>query len=588
MPSRAASFLLSLVRRRVMVVGLFALSLGVVTYDAEAGAPDETTRYRLALKLARHGPGALWSSAGESRYPPLQSLLAAPLVRLGAWLDGGYDGPWTARLGFSVSLLAAALTAVVFFAMARRLLRDERRAAIAAVVFTVTSPLWPYSKRFYSEPLTALLVLGAFAGLLSRVHEPRRLPWILGLSCVVLLPQSNLVVVLPVALGLGVWLAVERRRDLLRAVLLAEAGALLLLGVTTWIRFGGQLSSGYSRERFTFDTLTGLHGLLFGPGRSVFLFAPLLLLAPFGWRAVRERAPGLAWGALVTCATTLLVVASWWAWWGGICWGPRLLLPVVPLASVLAIGAFARWRPRLAVLTGLVVAGGLYVQLLGVAFKHDFDIYFWMKPDHSDERRAWFEWDRSVLRRMPRHFAEHPWDVSSVFLRREPTGPSRVELGGGPVRRVRLEHRGDALLAWWTITDAYVVTGLGRVPAGRLGATARASVGSAPERALDGDPGTRWTTERKRLDGMWFELELGEARAGLEALELEHAPHAGDFPNGLTARVDDGSGTWREVPARAATPRLSWNPLIWSFLAACVAFGAMAVRRGSEPEVSTR
>ncbi|MFN7131417.1 MAG: ArnT family glycosyltransferase [Myxococcales bacterium] len=565
---------------RGVLVGLFALSLGILTFDSELGSPDETTRWNLALELARHGPAALWDSAKLSRYPPLQSVLAAPLAAMGLRIDGGAPGVWTQRLGVSVSLLAAALTCLVFFGFARRLLGDERRAALAAVLFGLTSPLLPYSKRFFSEPLTALLVLAAFAGAHARVSGAGRRVWLGALACVVLLPQNNLVVVPAVGLGLGVWLLAERRFDLLKQLVGAEVLAAALLLATTLVRFGGTLSSGYSSERFTFATLDGLHGLLFGWGRSVFLFAPMLLLGALGWNRVRARARGLAWGGLAAFGATLLLVASWWCWWGGICWGPRLMLPVLPLASIFAVGALERWRVPDRALTAAVLAGGLYVQFLGVAFKHDFDIYFWMKPDYSDERRAWFEWDRSVLKRMPLHFEQHPWDVSSVFLHRERSGPSRVELAGGPVRRVRVEHRGDALFSWWSISDVYALSAEGRRAAGTLGATARASIGRAPEAALDGQPHTRWTTERKRLDGMWFELELPEARTDLQALELEHAPNDGDFPNGLTARVDDGSGAWREVPATAATPRLRWSPLIWLFAGLTLASGAAALRPG--------
>jgi hypothetical protein len=228
----------------------------------------------------------------------------------------------------------------------------------------------------------------------------------------------------------------------------------------------------------------------------------------------------------------------------------------------------------------LVLLGGLYVQAMGFAFKHDFDIYFWMNGDFEQERRAWFEWDRSVLRRMPSHFRDHPWDLSSSFLTLEQTGPSVVEVGRRPVRRVEITHRGDALIFNWSVTDVYAVLADGqRVPAGKLGARLETYNGRSGAEALDGNPSTRWSTGSKRLDGMWIRLVFDAQRDDVERLELSHLPHDRDFPNALSAKVEaDGAG-WVEVPARAGTPRLVWSRWIFVLAGAGLLLVLAALRR---------
>lgn len=573
-------------RPTLLTLGFGALY--VATFDSETGSPDENNRYGLGVAIARQGLGALRNSGAMSKYPPLQSILAAPLIKLGLVLDGGTEGLWAHRLGLGLSLLACLALVPMFYAAARRVDVGPRAAAVATALFGLTNPVWPYSKRFFSEPLTSALAFGAFLGALSYLRTGRRLPLVLGLACLAVLPLNNMIFPIAMGLALGAMFLAEKRRRALAGIGVAAVVGALLVGGSFWIRFGRLTNTGYNNEGFWFKVIDGLHGLLFGPGRSVFLFAPLLVLSALGARALWRRSRGAAVGALVAFGAALLVVANWWCWWGGICWGPRLALPALPIASLGAAAWLAeprRWKAALAV---PVVLFGIYVQAMGFSFKHDFDIYFWMAPDGHDERKAWFDLEYSALRRMPRHFREHPWDLSSAFLTREQTGPSTVEVGKRPVRRVEIRHVGDALIYHWSIADVFVVLsgegGERRLPAGELGATLAAYNSPANPGALDGDPRTRWTTGSKRLDGMWVRLELPEARSDVLRLELEHMPYDGDFPNGLAARLQAVDGPdWVDVRAQAATPRLVWSRLVFAFAGLGLLLTALALRRGPAP-----
>jgi hypothetical protein len=62
--------------------------------------------------------------------------------------------------------------------------------------------------------------------------------------------------------------------------------------------------------------------------------------AAYGWRRDRTFMVLLA-GML---AARLLFYARWWAWYGGGGWGPRFLLPVMPLFAVPLLHVFNRWR----------------------------------------------------------------------------------------------------------------------------------------------------------------------------------------------------------------------------------------------------
>jgi hypothetical protein len=96
------------------------------------------------------------------------------------------------------------------------------------------------------------------------------------------------------------------------------------------------LRTGYEKEPgFSTPLLEGLGGILFSPGKSLFLYAPVLLLAPIGlWLMFRRKeTSGKLTVALILAevAAGLLFNSLWWAWTGNFAWGPRLIMPILPL-----------------------------------------------------------------------------------------------------------------------------------------------------------------------------------------------------------------------------------------------------------------
>jgi hypothetical protein len=68
------------------------------------------------------------------------------------------------------------------------------------------------------------------------------------------------------------------------------------------------------------------------------------------------------------------LVASWYCWWGGLCWGSRLLVDTIPFFALLCLPMIAAihrfvWGRRLLLATALFAA---FIQLTGVYLKVDF------------------------------------------------------------------------------------------------------------------------------------------------------------------------------------------------------------------------
>jgi len=194
------------------------------------------------------------------------------------------------------------------------------------------------------------------------------------------LTRPHNVVLLPLLLA-PVALAGSGRQRLARA-LAAAAPVAMACGWWLWfnqVRFGAPLDFGYQtgiQQDFALGNLpAGVVGQLVSPGRGLLFYAPWVLLAGVGFGRLRRREPVVAWCCLAAAATQLLFYALRSTWWGNWCWGPRYLVPVLPLLAVLAAPAVedARWRPWAWALAGLgvvsawaglVVYNGLYQDLV--------------------------------------------------------------------------------------------------------------------------------------------------------------------------------------------------------------------------------
>ncbi|GEM_PF-2914744 len=314
-----------------------------------------------------------------SRYSVLPSLWGVPFYVVGDLLAGrgGLAGATqsTAQAGspdppldvrhtavcMSTAFVTAA-TAVVLFAGLVRLGIGTAAALGTAIVFGVGTLALPYSSSLYGQPMTALalvcVVMASATGAAARA----------GVSFAFLLGvRLELVVLLPL-------LVLHARRFLERPgrnIQWLCAGAAAGIGfnvMVNWLRGDHWLLGDYGDEGFTTPLWIGLAGLLVAPGKGLAWFAPAALagvaLLP---RLMRKDA---ATGFLVAGVTATLTVlaACWWTWHGGWSWGPRLLVPIMPLMVMPLAWAFHDWAdepPGQRVAIVLILAASVAIQLVG-------------------------------------------------------------------------------------------------------------------------------------------------------------------------------------------------------------------------------
>jgi hypothetical protein len=152
-------------------------------------------------------------------------------------------------------------------------------------------------------------------------------------------------------LGLLVILWGVRRKVTRNAVLAAFSVALLLFVPTlifNAIRTGSPIRPANSLPQFQYQTslsgslLKGMFGLLLSPGHGLFIYSPILLLLvllPWYWKSMPDVVRALL-KAFLPAAFLYYLLMSKLLNWGAAGWGPRYLLPVLPILF-LGAGAIA-------------------------------------------------------------------------------------------------------------------------------------------------------------------------------------------------------------------------------------------------------
>ncbi len=486
---------------------------------------DEVTMLELSRALL-HGSIAVPEGATlagrdgrpYSKNAAAQAIAALPLTAAAQALSATVKLPEPRRtlaVRFGVSFFNALITAFLlgaFYAAARALGAGGRASFAGAVLLGFTTPLWVYAKSFMAEPLEALGLLLALTGAARAAAGAPRAERIAALG--VLIAVSSKLSMLPLAIACLLPLAVGRRRAL-RLPLFALGVALAGHGLYNWARFGNLLETGYGAQAtpaaFTTPLLVGLYGLLLSSGKGVLWFAPAIWLAPAGWSAMTSAraaaapdasrrfaaapaagAAWAAWGAAATCIVALLLYARFQHWAGDGSYGPRYLVPLLPLAFLpvaFALDHAGAARRRLA--WGLAILG-LLVQIGGVGIyfgaqmREAGDYPYPLPLDHprfmSDSHfNPAFSPIAGHWRMLARNLGEH---VRGDLPRLGGEGAADPRLGLGSADQERLLHGLDL---WWLYLlyagfPAAAVLGVAAlVLAAALGALARARAALAAE-----------------------------------------------------------------------------------------------------------
>lgn len=306
--------------------------------DASQWRREPDGRWVPTLRPDRE-PGA----AEYSTHPPGMAIVAAAFL----WPLRGTEAvePGTLVLGGLATLLAA----VCFLRLVRAYVEHDWQAGLVTLVAFLGTPAWLYGRTFYNEPYLLLLTTFAY---MTFLRDGQRVLAGTAIAIGMLVKPPFGLLLVPMLLAVP---ETGRWRHVLMLSLPCVVGAGVVLGLNTMM-FGGPLRSSQPFQ-WGNPLWNGLL-LVISPQNGVLPFAPVVLPALVLWpRFVREYGRD----AIVLGLGFLLyfgLMACWKYWHGGFCYGPRLVVPVLPLALVPLALAFRT--------TGGRIAFGLF-GLLGVA-----------------------------------------------------------------------------------------------------------------------------------------------------------------------------------------------------------------------------
>jgi len=378
--------------RRSALVGrlVLAAALGMLFLVLPHGLfGDDLQRFDDLEALLHRG------ELSDSRYSLVMPLLSSPLVLIGH-VVGSPEG-FAAR--FNVVVVAVGLL------VAARLLRGRIDRALFfrfALVLLFASLLTNRLRDYNAEVLTATLVsVGAVA-----IAAGRRV--VAGWAAIVVGVVNTPAALAGLALVAGGEAVRTRRLRFLLPIVVAAA----LVASEAWIRRGSPFTTGYEddhgvrtilpysgRPGFSYPFVLGIAALLFSFGRGLLFFAPGLAF----WLSTRTRS--LAAGhrrvvvlLLLFLVGLVLVYARWWAWYGGLAWGPRFfVVAAVPASFLLALrlGDVGRSAAADAITLG-VLALSAWVGAAG-ALADPTDLSFCARDDYALESLCWYAPEYSSL-----------------------------------------------------------------------------------------------------------------------------------------------------------------------------------------------
>jgi hypothetical protein len=356
--------------RGTLAIFGFLLVIYLLTFSGQFTSVDELALYAKAESLVQDGNLETPQLAFAAYHNPVGDIepglpvVASPLY----WLAQQFHRLNNIQTVMLLNPLVTAATAGVLFAISRLLGYSKVGSAFAALTFGLATLAWPYARTLYREPLVGFAwTLGLLGFVQWRYWGKSNWAIIGGIALVLTLAiKVTAIAAIPfifIAVLARYYKRYTARRYIFIGIGVVVAVIILFQVVFTW-RFGSAWDfldlSGWSVE----IAARRFYGQLLSPGKGLLFYMPVVLLTIPGlvlmWRRYRAVALAIALPMLATA----LAYSSYGSWFGGQSWGPRFLVPAMPLL-ILALAPLwdetsIRWLRPLYI--GLVVVS-IIIQL---------------------------------------------------------------------------------------------------------------------------------------------------------------------------------------------------------------------------------
>jgi hypothetical protein len=346
-----------------------ALSVGMLFTRPTPESYDAQIMFQVTQSMVDHGTFTVHQDPFGMNTPySFYGIGMSLLMAFPYWVaERLRQDPGVFVMGVNAAVVASIAAAAFVLGLSTRATALQSLAAAALTVFGTL--LLPYVATGFAEPSVALAIALGLIGV--QTNRPVVAGAAAGLALLMRVDSAFLVV--PV-LGVATWVAGARSWQAALRFCLALMPAIIVTAGYNTLRFGAPWRTGYFYATFNHPLAAGLYGLLLSPAAGLFIYVPLLPLALVGLFLAMRRLPLLASTALVLLALRILVYAVWFGWSAYWAWGPRYLVPAMPVLAVGLIEVCRRWSGlhlgvKAAMVLVLVVSG--LVQVVGAAIGYE-------------------------------------------------------------------------------------------------------------------------------------------------------------------------------------------------------------------------
>jgi len=351
-------------------------------------APDDYDAYLQGNERPFHLPGGVFGSIIAVPWYFLSILLQAEATEFVAF--------------FNNSVLMT-FTSLIIFLLGKEFFYSQRISFVLALIFSLSSFIWPYNTSFFLQPTLALLLITSlYFIVLSKKNKTKIFPIMggvfLGLS---ILTHPSSLIVLP---GLFIYGIIQFRVEKKSIILFISPIFILgiIQGLLNYVKYQSVIDFGYAgyQSISLHDNWEGLVGLIFSPGWGILAFFPMIILLPIALNRTKSENKSLFFLIVYIFTSIWLFYGTgpspFWSGFGG--WGPRYFIPFLPFATI-ALGYLflnLRENPILKISITILAVGGFVVNLLGSLV--------WYMYGYS------YAWGRDALWRAEDSFKIMAWD----------------------------------------------------------------------------------------------------------------------------------------------------------------------------------
>jgi hypothetical protein len=411
---------------------LFAASFFLYSFASPGNLPGDTeVRWSVARQIVRARGVSLEESlqtnnyaigAGGKRYSFYglgQSICLLPFAAIGLAIEkaGGVDAKvadLTGQFLASVILFAAIGASLVwlFYKLVISLGYNGKTAILLSAVFAFATMNFHYSVNTQEQTQVALLLVLAIF-LMVRYYQEHRFvyAWLfcVALGMCLIFRMTSAVMIFPVYL-IAVVNEVFRsgRKDILKIIAkwflagaLGTGGFIIACGWYNYIRFGNVFESGYGLVADTFlgghklfesPPLPTLAAMLFSPGKSIFLYNPVLLLLPLCVYGFYHRHKVVALTVFSAILSDFAFHSFFTAWAGDYAWSIRYQVPLLAFLVLPLVVLFSKPLKTLAkIFIVSLILVSCVIQVASVVY--NFNLEFVQNPNHCIIPDDWV-WDR--------------------------------------------------------------------------------------------------------------------------------------------------------------------------------------------------